>query len=343
MLYQSTRNSQETYTAARVLTQVRAPDGGLFAPYYLASFPEEDLQELARMKFNAIDARILNVQIQTQLTEHDVRLCVGKSPVRLAQLGSRLLVGECWHNLQGSFSRLVQNLAGIIAPDVTVASGSWTEVGIGASVLFGIFGELMGRGLVSLKKKADVSVVSGDFAMVMSCWYARAWGLPIENIICCCNENNAVWNLFSNGALRTDGVSIPTETPDADICIPLSLERLVHGCAGAEEVNRYVEKCRLGATYYPEDGVLSRIHKGMYVSVVSSRRMLETIPNAYATHGYLLSPYSGLAYAGLMDFQAKKGGSRLGLILADRSPMAESATVASALGIREEELKHKYL
>lgn len=342
MLYLSTRNSQETYTAARVLTEGRAPDGGLFVPYYTAPLPMEELNQLADMKFNEAVARMLNIQFQTRLTEHDVRLCVGKSPVRLAQLSNRILVGECWHNLRGSFSRLVENLARHICPDAALTPGCWAEVGIGACVLFGIFGELMGRGLVSAERKADVSLVSGDFSMAMSCWYARAWGLPIENIVCCCNENNAVWNLFAHGAMRTDGISIPTDTPDADVSVPQSLERLIHGCGGVKETEQYVLKCRQGATYYPEEAFLQKLHCGLYVSVVSSRRMMDTIPNVYATHGYLLSPYSALAYAGMMDFRAKSGGGRLGLILADRSPLAEGETVARALDLTEEELKQKF-
>ena len=34
MLYVSTRNTRETYTAYRVLHETYAPDGGHFAPFY---------------------------------------------------------------------------------------------------------------------------------------------------------------------------------------------------------------------------------------------------------------------------------------------------------------------
>lgn len=342
MLYLSTRNQLETYTAARVLTQVRAPDGGLFVPYYTAPFPREDLEKLGQMEFNDIVARMLNIQFQTRLTGNDVRLCVGKSPVRLHQLSNRILAGECWHNLRLSYTHLVRSLVSHISPDAVCTGGSWAEVGVGVCVLFGIFGELMREGLVSFDKKADISLVSGDFAMAMSCWYARSWGLPIENIVCCCNENNALWNLFAHGTMRTDLISIPTVLPDADVAVPESLERLIHGCGGCGEVNSYVDKLRLGATYYPEDALLGKLREGIYVSVVSTQRVLDTIPNAYATHGYLLSPYSALAYAGLMDFRAKKGGSRMGLVLCDRSPLMEAETVSAALNITEEELKAKF-
>lgn len=339
MLYLSTRNSTETYTSARVLTQGRAPDGGLFVPFYTGPFPREDMEKLGQMPFNDIVARMLNIQFQTHLTGHDVRLCVGKTPVRLNQLSNRILAGECWHNLEGSYTCLVHNLIRHICPDASTVSGSWAEVGVGACVLFGIFGELMGRGLVSFDKKADVSLVSGDFAMAMSCWYARSWGLPIENIVCCCNENNGLWNLFAHGSMRTDLISIPTLIPEADVAVPESLERLIHGCGGVEEVLSYVEKLRQGATYYPTDAVLDKLVSGIFVSVVSSRRMLDTIPNAYATHNYILSPYSALAYAGLMDFRAKKGGSRMGIVLCDRSPLLEAETVCRALNMTAEELK----
>jgi len=342
LLYLSTRNHQETYTAARVLAQGRAPDGGLFVPYYTAPFPKEDMEELGKMEFNDIVARLLNIQFQTRLTGNDVRLCVGKSPVRLTQLSNRILAGECWHNLRGSYTHLVHSLIRHIFPEATEDNGSWAQVGVGACVIFGIFGELMGRGLVDYDRKADVSLVGGDFSMVMSCWYARCWGLPIGNIVCCCNENNALWSLFAHGSMRTDAVSIPTPLPEADVAVPVSLERLIHGCGGTEEASAYVEKLRLGATYYPEMDILEKLRSGIYVSVVSSRRTLDTIPNVYATHGYLLSPYSALAYAGLLDFKAKKGGGRTGVVLCDRSPLLEAETVASVLDMTVGELKAKF-
>ena len=60
----------------------------------------------------------------------------------------------------------------------------------------------------------DISVVCGNFDLPMSAWYARAWGLPIGNIICCCNENGNLWNLIHHGQFRQDPVSVRTGTPE---------------------------------------------------------------------------------------------------------------------------------
>ena len=338
MLYVSTRNASETHTARKALLETRAPDGGFYVPFGGGG----DLAAgLAGRKFGDSVARVMNHLFQAGMTEHDVRLAAGRSPVRISALANRILMGECWYNLDGEYARLVKNLTAHFCPEASLQKGSWAPIGVGIGVLFGIFGELMGKGLASDEKKVDISLVSGDFSLAMAAWYARSWGLPIGNIVCCCNENNAVWNLFTHGALRTDGVSIPTCTPDADVCIPDSLERLIFECGGSREAERYVECVRKGETYYPDDLTLAKLRRGMYVSVVNTPRMMDIIPNAYTTHGYVLSPYSALAYGGLLDYRAVTGESRRSLILAEKSPLVDRETVASALGINAEALENE--
>lgn len=335
MLYVSTRNSQETHTARKALTECRAADGGFFVPTSGKEFAAADI---AGRHFGDNVARMMNQLFGTDMTEHEVRLAAGRNPVRITALANRILMAELWHNLDNDYACLVRNLARHVCPDASLQDGSWTKVGIGISVLFGMFGELMGKGLASGDKRIDVSCVSGDFTLAMAAWYARAWGLPIGNIVCCCNENNAVWNLFTHGALRTDGISISTLTPEADVCIPDSLERLIFECGGTQEVERFVECVRKGETYYPNDGLLLRLRKGMYVSVVNTPRMMDIIPNAYTTHNYVLSPYAALAYGGLLDYRAVSGESRRSLILAEKCPLVDNATVCKALGIDAEML-----
>ena len=333
MLYVTTRNSKETHTVRKALTESRGPEGGLFVPV-AGGF---DLAEnISGKSFGDNVAGVLNRLFQAGISEHDVRLAAGRNPVRITALANRILMGECWYNLDRTYGCLVRNLTEHFCPEATFVPGSWAPVGVGIAVLFGIFGELMGKGLVSEEKKLDVSLVSGDFSQVLAAWYARRFGLPIGNIVCSCNENSAIWNLFTHGSLRTDGISVQTLTPEADICIPDSLERLIYECSGSREVERYVECVRRGETYYPDDTVLSRLREGMYVSVVNTPRMMDIIPNAYTTHDYILSPYSALAYGGLLDYRAVSGITRRSLILAERAPEVDRETVILALGFTPE-------
>ena len=102
-----------------------------------------------------------------------------------------------------------------------------------------------------------------------------------------------------------------------------------------------MERTRKGETYYPDDVLLSRLRSGMYVSVVNTPRMMDIIPNAYTTHNYILSPYSALAYGGLLDYRAVTGESRRSLILAEKSPLVDRDTVANALSIDSDTLVNR--
>lgn len=341
MLYVTTRNNRDAYTAQRSLCEKRGSDGGLYVPFREPRFSAAEIDALAGKSFNQCVAELLNILFNTRLTSWDVDFCAGRYPVRLVKINQRILMGECWHNPEWKFHRMVQSLAELMRSDkdADALPGDWAEVGVRIAVLFGICGELMRSGIVSREKPFDVSVVSGDFSAPMSAWYARKWGLPIGNIVLCCNENNSMWDLLHQGQLRTDGVSVETATPEADIVVPDGLERLVYGCGGYLEVQRFLEVCRRGGTYYPNEGVLAALRKGMYVGVVSQRRMRTTIPSVYGTNSYLLSPCGSLAYAGLLDYRARTGESRYALVLSEKSPACDLNTVADALGISPEELK----
>lgn len=185
----------------------------------------------------------------------------------------------------------------------------------------------------------DVSVMTGDMKAPVSAWYARQWGLPIGSIICCCNENNGLWNLICHGQMHMGALSIQTFLPEADVTVPEELERLIAVCGDAMELESWLECCRTGRTYVPSEKTLSRLREGMFVSVVSSGRIRNTIPTVYATHKYLAAPSTALGYAGLQDYRVKKGKLRCSVVIADSSPLQAIAVVAAAMGVSEAKLK----
>ncbi len=341
MLYVTTRNNRDAYTAQRALRENRGPDGGLYVPFREPSFSKEDITALGDKSFNRAVADVLNLLFNTRLTAYDVDFAIGRYAVRLEMLGKRVIMGECWHNLESDFSRIVKNLTKLLRSDKEseVLSGDWAEIAVRIAVLFGIFGELMRQRIVEAEGAVDISVVSSDFSAPISAWYAKRWGLPIGNIICCCNDNGNLWDFICHGQLKTNDVAVSTATPDADVVVPTSLERLIHNCAGAGEVERYLDALRRGGNYYLDDLLLHRLRQGLYVTVTSNQRVLSTIPSIYATHQYILSPYSALAYAGLQDYRSRTGESRTALVLAEKSPIRDSQTVSYALKITEEQLK----
>lgn len=339
MLYATTRNERETYTAQRALRENRAPDGGLFVPYRLPRLAAEDIAGLGERSFNGAVATVLNLLFGVRLTGYDVGFSIGRNTVRLKGLGHRATVAECWHNLESEFPRIVRNLTGLLSNGQAVP-GDWANVGIRIAVLFGIFSELTRSGIAGPDKKVDIALVSGDFSGPMSAWYARKMGLPIGNIICCCNDNGNLWDFISHGQLRTDGIAVVTDTPEADVVVPTGLERLIYAAGGTGEVAEYLDAVRRGGSYFAEGSVHQALRQGLHATVTSRRRVLETIPRVYGTHAYIPSPYTALAYAGLQDYRVRTGESRWALILGEKSPEKDLDTVADALGITPEELKN---
>lgn len=342
MLYVTTRNNGDVYTANRALLDNRSSDGGLYVPFRLPVLSQNEIAALGEKSFSACVADTLNLLFNTRLSGWDVEFCVGRFPVRLKNLSQKMIVAESWHNPNWRFEWMVSALVGQIRKEAPgpLACGTWAEIGVRMAVLVGIFGELIRAGVASAEKKVDISAVSGDFSPPMSAWYAREMGLPIGNIICCCNENNGIWDLMHHGQLRTDLISIPTNTPDADVALPVGLERLVFAAGGSGEVQRYLACCRRGGMYCPDDLVLNKLRRGLFVSVVSQPRVLSTIPRVYGTNQYLLSPYGALAYAGLQDYRAKAGESRYALVLTESNPCCDTETVAAALGISAKEMEN---
>lgn len=334
MLYLTTRNSRDAFTAQRALRESRGPDGGMYLPFHAPAFTAEDLDRLAKLPFGQRIAELLNRLFQTKLTRWDVDFCIGRNPVQFTALGHRIQVAELWHNPGMSYAHMAKELSDQLLGELPQNTG-WLKVAVRIAVLFGIFGELQNQGI----ETADISVISGDFSAPISAYYARQWGLPIGNIVCCCNENSELWNLLCHGQLRTDGTSIPTVIPEADIVLPEHLERLIYEAGGTPEVERYLEACRRGGIYAPGDAVLAKMRKGLSVSVVSSSRIGQTISSVYRTHNYIFAPGGALAYAGLMDYRAKSGQTRNAVILAEKSPALDDAFTAASLGITRETLR----
>lgn len=339
MLYVTTRDQREVYTVQYPLTQNRAPDGGLFLPFHSPSFSEAEIAGLKEQTFNQTAAALLNRMFGTKLSSWDLDFAIGRYPVRIYPLRHRILMGETWHNPEWDFARVLRILREKVGSQLEPYPGNWLEIGIRIAVLFGIYSELLRSEILQPGEKIDVSTVSGEFTGPISAWYARQWGLPIGSIICCCNENSELWNLICQGQFHTGNLSVSTSTPEADVAKPENLERLIYGCGGTGEVERYLESCRRGGLYVPGDGVLAKLRNGMFVSVISNHRMEKTIPGVYTTHGYLLSPYTALAYGGLLDYRAKTGQLRHALVLAEKSPSRDAQTVCRAMKITKEELQ----
>ena len=341
MLYVTTTDKNDAYTAARTFLEDRGPDGGLFVPRQLPRFTQEDFSEHVCESFGERLAKILNLFFSTKLTGWDVDSAIGRCPVKAATMSHRIFLLELWRNLDGSYEQLERILAAKIRSDENAKQrvSSWLRIAIRIAMIFASYIELVRSKALSWEDSVDISLVSGDLSGVMALWYAREMGLPIANIICSCNENCALWDLLHHGEVKTDIQLIPTTTPLADVGLPAELERLVYGTLGWQYTKEFLHICKNRGLYVPPAEEFESLRKGLFSAVVSRSRVDVLISSVYRTNSYLIGPYTALAYGGLTDYRAKTGESRAALILADRSPAQDAAVVAQAMGVTEQQLR----
>ena len=337
MLYATTRNQKETYTAQRALCEKRAPDGGFYVPFRHPAFDPEALEALEGKPFRDTAAELINLLFNTRLSGWDLEFTLGKQPIRLCPVGRRTLSCERWRNPGWCFEGLVKDLVKKIRADQSGRDcGSWAQVGTGIALLFAAFSQIRREGFLEPGQSMDVAAASENLFSTVSALYAKAWGLPIGTVVVGCNDNSCLWDLLHNGQMRTGGVSVHTLTPEADFILPEGMEMLLWLCGGQREAQRYLEAAAVGKTSIPMDQTLQNLRSNLAVSVISDKRVLSTIPTAYATHHYLMSPYGALAYAGLLDYRAGSGTGGWGMILCDRGPSLDRTVIARALGVSDQ-------
>ena len=104
MLYVTTRNEYDAFTAFRTLGQGRGPDRGLFVPFQMPRLPQEEIAALKDKSFGHCVADILNLFFNARLDAWDVDFCIGRYPIRSVALTHKVIIGEGWHNPDFDFS-----------------------------------------------------------------------------------------------------------------------------------------------------------------------------------------------------------------------------------------------
>ena len=340
MLYATTRSNVATYTAQRALKEERATDGGFYLPTALPVLGPEELEELLQQPAGEITARILNLFFNGKLGRLDVEFAVGRQFFGLPAISHRIAIGELWRNREGGFDALCRRLADRISAEVGVTEpGMWLRISCRIALIFGMVAQLRRADAIAPGELIDAAVLTGNFEGPFALYAARKMGLPIGQIICCCNDNGGFWERLNRGQMKLDAKVLSTGTPKCDAAVPEGLELLIRDRLEWEDMLEYQSILDAGGTWYLGAEAHRQFREGFAAAVVSDKRIRLAMPNLYSTNGYILCPYSALVYTGLMDYRTHPGPRRATLMLTEFDPRDCAATVTKALTISDAELK----
>lgn len=332
MLYVTTRNTDDAYTAHRALTNDRGPDGGSFVPFRLPVFDSEALKKLADKTFNQTVADILNMFFSLGLNGLDLDLYVGRNINRLVTMNHRIVVAELWHNLGGDLAYIEDVLCRRLSEAVKKEiSKDWPVIASRIAVVFGIYGQMLQEGLLRPGESVDFSVRDDAFMTPITLWYCRSMGLPINRIICTSYENSNLWDFINRGTIGAVGT---------DAQLRSCVERLLFstlGCNAATQFHRAVNEER---GFSVSDEELTLLSKGLFCSVAGKDRAQTVINSLYRTNAYIIDSQAALCYGGLQDYRAKTGESGLTVILAENTPLNCVEEISAATGLDTQTIKN---
>ena len=300
MLYLSTRNQADSFTAHRALLNTRTTDGGMFIPMQFQRFSERDLMRMKDMTFGEAVALVLNLFFDKKIDGRDVDLQVGRSPYRIITCNHRLIIAQLLESAvseKAHFEKTVYKMIGGV-----VTSGEslpvWPKIAIRIAVLFAVYRELHSSGTLDF----DVAVCADDFSAVIAAWYAIKMGLPAGKIICGCDEGSGIWDLINRGEF-----AIGSTTAE--------LEMLIFDAFGRKETARYLDACNHGNIFKITDEQRDLLQSQMFVAVSGQQRVKSIIKSVVNNTDSVLDAPAATAYCALQDYRHKTGESIATLIL----------------------------
>lgn len=330
MLYVTTRNKNDAFTAYRALTNDLAPDGGRFVPFRMPEYTEEEIAQLRDKTFGQTISEILNVFFSARLQPWNLDFCVGRNIFRTVASNYKIVIAELWHNLEGDFHYMENALYQVMnSKNPNKTALEWVRIAVRIATLFGIYGEMLRNDLLEPGQTFDISVPNDDFATPMAVWYSRAMGLPVHMIICSCENDGNMWDFIHRGLIATSQISESLE---------LGLERLLEGVLGCGEVKNFRQAWEMGKAYSVDEEILPQLNQGLFCSVSGSDRIPQTINSVFRSSGYIIDPQTALCYGGLQDYRAKTGKSELTVLLAEHTPKDFTAEICEATGIPTDKL-----
>jgi threonine synthase len=174
------------------------------------------------------------------------------------------------------------------------------------------------------------AVPSGNFGNVLSGWYARSMGVPIERLVVASNRNDILTRWVHTGALVTEEV-VPTISPAMDIQVSSNFERLLFDLLGrdGDRTAQLMRQFReLGAIEVPRDPTFlaTRLDDDETRAVISD----------LSNRGYVVDPHTAVGIGAAQRLRAAgEVDSDLAMVcLATARPAKFPDAVEQATGVR---------
>jgi len=302
MLYVSTRNFNDSYTAHRALHEERTPNGGFYVPMRLPFFSQDALSALKAQSCSETIAQVLNLFFSLHINAWDVECAIGRDFFRLQSVNQKIIFAELWRNPEGNFSYLLNSLYALLLDKnhpIELPVG-WPRIATEIAVLFGLFSAMDYDSVQGF----DIAATVDDMSTMTAVLFAKNMGLPVNLTICACNEDSIVWDLTSKGEFSTRNEQ------------PVYLECFIYSMFGQEAVLDYLDASSKKTSYSIGEERTEDITNSLYAAVVSDSRIDTIVSGVYSTSQCLIDSRTALTFGSLQDYRSQTGINADTVILA---------------------------
>ncbi len=178
-------------------------------------------------------------------------------------------------------------------------------------------------------QKINFCVPTGNFGNIFAGFYAKAMGLPVNDLICASNKNQVLTDFFMNGIYDKNREFFKTNSPSMDILISSNLERLLYyGNGDTAKTKKLMEDLvKYGKYDYKNPYDFFKAY------TTDEKTTVKVIKEVYDKYNYVVDPHTAVAYNAYKLYKEEYDNSYKTVILSTASPFKFPNVVLEAFNI----------
>ncbi|MDD4170254.1 MAG: threonine synthase [Desulfotomaculaceae bacterium] len=207
---------------------------------------------------------------------------------------------------------------------------------------FSAYLDLVAKGNAVLGEKVNFVVPTGNFGNILSAFYAKEMGLPVNKLICAANANKVLTDFIHTGVYNRERHFYKTISPSMDILISSNLERLLYHLTGRDYVKtrEWMTSLKDNGNYQIDEPTLARINKIFWSDYAGDNETMETIRSCFDEYGYVTDTHTAVGINVYKKYIAATGDKTKTVVASTASPFKFNTSVARAI-LGDAEVKDK--
>lgn len=199
---------------------------------------------------------------------------------------------------------------------------------------FYAYGQLVKNKEISVGEKINVVVPTGNFGNILSAYYAKEMGLPINKFICASNENNILYDFLTTGIYDRRRNLKVTSSPSMDILISSNLERLLYHLSDNDSnlISSLMDELSEIGKYEISENLKDKL-VDFYGGFATEEATAKTIKYVYDKYDYLIDPHTAVAYHVYENYKQYSNDTTKTIIASTASPYKFPTDVCKSLDI----------